>query len=234
MFPVHLSASSPRKRGPRREDVEHFINECRTPFEPWNSNSSPPLYRSLGPNVQYFPGALTGRWKGSSITPSINDYAHWKDADAVPESMDVFCRQPLYLTLQEHFCYDAAVRQDEDAPCLPLAGTWVEREDGITVDSWGPREFERHRGAPQREIFDVFVTGKTDDPYASAWGDFRIVGRVRLSDGLVVLSRESVAGLGTTVFRGYMTSPQNFCGRYRAVGGALHADWEAAFSLCKM
>ncbi|KAF7297340.1 hypothetical protein MIND_00967400 [Mycena indigotica] len=232
MFPVHLSAASPPK-GPRREDVEHFIKECRTPFEPWNSKpmmntSNDALSRSL--NQPYFPGSLSGRWKGSSIIPNINDYMHWKEESEAPEAMETFCRQPLYLTLQEHFCYEP-VQQEH---CLPE--TWVEWEDEIQVESWS-RTYKTHRGErpPQKEIFDVLVTGQTDDPYATAWGHFKFVGRIRMSDGLVVLRRESVAGLGTTILRGYMSSRQNFCGRYRAIDNGNSAlEWEAAFSLCKM
>ncbi|KAJ7054708.1 hypothetical protein C8F01DRAFT_483054 [Mycena amicta] len=242
MFPVHISRTHPPPKGPRREDVEHFINECRTPFEPWDvePNSRSPaavrnaaedaLSRSL--NQHHFPGLLTGRWKGSSIVPGINDYRHWMDQPEAPETMETFCRQPLYLTLQEHFCYDATLLDDPVA----LPETWVEHDDGVRVDGWS-RFYETHRGddPPEREIFDILVTGQTDDPYASAWGHFKIIGRVRLSDGLIVLRRESVAGLGTTVLRGYMSARQNFCGRYRAEDdGCSTAEWEAAFSLCKM
>lgn len=80
MFPVHLSSATeaPSKIGPRREDVEHFINECRTRFEPWDfalkypgSSIADPLTRCLSP--PYFPGFLTGSWQGSSIVCSPND-----------------------------------------------------------------------------------------------------------------------------------------------------------------
>jgi|HubBroStandDraft_6_1064221.scaffolds.fasta_scaffold7481000_1 hypothetical protein len=35
---------------------------------------------------------------------------------------------------------------------------------------------------------------QTEDRHAAAWGAYTVLGRVRLSDGLIVLSRESVRG----------------------------------------
>jgi hypothetical protein len=60
------------------------------------------------------------------------------------------------------------------------------------------------------DVMDVIITGKvsltfllaytygvtfmqqTDDRHAAAWGNFHFLGRVRLSDGLMVVSREAV------------------------------------------
>ncbi|KAJ7161047.1 hypothetical protein C8R46DRAFT_1106343 [Mycena filopes] len=191
MFPVHLSsvAQSALRIGPRREDVEHFIKECRTRFEPWDF--------------------------------------------AAPETMNTFCRQPMYVTLQEYVRRRAEPENEkqsrEAGGWLPTS--WVEKDGGIEVLD------ERTTSVAHLEenVEDVLVMGQTDDPYASAWGAFKIFGRVRLSDGLIVLRRESVSGMGTTLLRGYMSSHQHFAGRYRAIhkGNAV-AEWEAAFSLCKM
>ncbi|KAJ7699322.1 hypothetical protein B0H17DRAFT_306967 [Mycena rosella] len=254
MFPVHLSAAARSGAGPRPEDVEHFINECRTRFESCDQgqaaleqhlSSDDSLTRWL--NHPYSPGSLTGRWKGSAIVPFINEYRHWLDDPEAPETMDTFCRHPLYLTLEEHYYYAPtptlspggyAKEMTIDA-WLPAA--WAERDGGIEVcdDSGSTRFYEtgvRNTVDTPRpdNIVDVIVTGQTDDPYATAWGAFKIFGRVRVSDGLIVLRRESVAGLGTTLLRGYMSSSQNFAGRYRAIDrGCGAAEWEAAFSLCR-
>ncbi|KAJ7456989.1 hypothetical protein FB451DRAFT_1275531 [Mycena latifolia] len=250
MFPAHLTSPVPSRAGPRREDVEHFIKECRTQFEPWDfaaEHASPDDSLTRGINQPYSPGSLTGRWKGSAIVPFINEYRHWLDDPEAPETMDTFCRHPLYITLQEHFCYATALSPHGPSPAKEMdawvPSSWAERDGGIEVfdeSSSSPQFYEtraRNMGASQLDnIVDVIVTGQTDDPYATAWGAFKIFGRVRLSDGLVVLRRESVVGLGTTLLRGYMTSSYNFAGRYRAMnagcGGA--AEWEAAFSLCRM
>ncbi|KAK7055507.1 hypothetical protein R3P38DRAFT_1358485 [Favolaschia claudopus] len=244
MFPVHLSsrAQTAPRTGPRREDVEHFINDCRTRFEPWDLVTKNP--RS---DESYLLGSLTGRWQGSSIVPCLNSYRHWLNDAEAPETMDTFCRQPLYITLQEYVSYaeapvvsDHKVGRGKQVDACQLPSTWVEKEDGIEIqDEYSKRRrFYRKAGGKssrQETVDDIIIAGQTDDPYASAWGAFKLVGRVRLTDGLIVLKRESVAGLGTTVFRGYMSSPQNFVGRYRALPkGYEVAEWEAAFSLCKV
>ncbi|KAJ6578801.1 hypothetical protein DFH09DRAFT_347935 [Mycena vulgaris] len=248
MLPEHLSsaASVPSRPGPRREDVEHFINNCRTRFEPWDfaNTQTSPNFLTRGIDRPYFPGLLTGRWKGSAIVPFIDEYRHWLEDPEAPATMDTFCRHPLYITLREHFSYATTLPdipgrgsvKDMDAW---LPSSWTEREGGIEVfdDSNNAQLYETggaHAHRPE-SIVDVIVTGQTDDPYASAWGAFNILGRVRLSDGLIVLRRDSVAGLGTTLLRGYLSSSQNFAGRYRAMStGWEAAEWEAAFSLCKM
>ncbi|KAJ7146190.1 hypothetical protein C8R44DRAFT_756817, partial [Mycena epipterygia] len=248
MFPVHLSSAEPAlsRAGPRRQDVEYFINECRTRFEAWDfvMERTPPVERgAIG--QAYFPGSLTGRWQGSSIVPCVNEYHHWLHDLEAPKTMETFCRQPLYITLREHFSYVNASgpekfgrAKDIDDAWLP--SSWAERDGGIEV-SFGESNnctkiYETGTGNLIAEnVADVIVTGQTDDPYATAWGGFKVFGRVRLSDGLVVLKRESVAGLGTTLLRGYMSSSHNFAGRYRAIDKEGEAaEWEAAFSLCRM
>ncbi|KAJ7092488.1 hypothetical protein B0H15DRAFT_175999 [Mycena belliarum] len=251
VFPEHLSSAAPPLAGPRAEDVEHFIRECRTRFEPWDfaaEHAIPDCPRAI--RQVYVPGALTGRWQGSAIVPYINEYQHWLDDPEAPETMDTFCRHPLYITLQEHFCYqptkspDSTAHHDgsDSAKQMDawLAASWTERDGGVEVSDCSntTRFYEtglRPRINPSLPV-DVIVTGKTDDPYANAWGAFKVFGRVRLSDGFIVLRRESVAGLGTTLLRGYLSSSQNFAGRYRAIdtGFGVAADWEAAFSLCRM
>lgn len=80
MFPIHLSSAepAPSRAGPRRKDVEYFINECRTRFEPWDfaMERTPPVERrAIG--QAYFPGSLTGRWQGSSIVCRSSNPARW-------------------------------------------------------------------------------------------------------------------------------------------------------------
>ncbi|KAJ7630088.1 hypothetical protein DFH06DRAFT_1056744, partial [Mycena polygramma] len=221
MFPVHLSsaAPAPRKPGPRREDVDHFINECQTRFEPWDFVGDYPsaddsLTRCLrGP---YFPGSLSGRWQGSSIVPCLNQYKHWLNEPEAPETMDVFCRQPLYITLQEYVCYaEKPTLNGLEIGCpkgidARFPSSWVEKEGGLEVsdESNCTRFYEKanKNSAYLKTAVDVIVVGQTEDQYAAAWGAFKITGRVRLTDGMIVLRRESVAGLGTTLLRGYMTS----------------------------
>ncbi|KAF8192795.1 hypothetical protein K438DRAFT_1590126 [Mycena galopus ATCC 62051] len=123
VFPVHLASSAPAQTppsgtgtGPRREDVEHWVKECRTRFEPWDLNFATAyglnvndtLTRYLGQS--YVPGSLTGRWQGSSIVPCLNSYRHWLNELEAPETMDTLCRQPLYITLQEYvYCAEKPI-----------------------------------------------------------------------------------------------------------------------------
>ncbi|KAJ6625940.1 hypothetical protein B0H10DRAFT_2211476 [Mycena sp. CBHHK59/15] len=203
-FPEHL------RTGPRREDVEHFINECRTRF----AGLMDDVFAEYGDDVPcgtirpYVPGSLTGRWQGSFIVPCLNEYRHWLTERDAPENMEIFCRQPLYITLQEHFCYRAREKVPHDCPedgmkhaWLPQSVEWVERDGGVEVFD-GTQSFKTFYETPATgevparrpgEIVDVFVTGQTDDPHAKAWGSFDVRGRVRLSDGLVVLRRESAS-----------------------------------------
>ncbi|EIW76649.1 hypothetical protein CONPUDRAFT_84613 [Coniophora puteana RWD-64-598 SS2] len=84
---------------------------------------------------------------------------------------------------------------------------------------------------------DVLVTGFTEKRFGDAWGDFKYIGRIRHSDGLIVLLRmRSDPSMGTmdrALFRGYIINSRNFVGRWRFVDGDQPAQWEAAFSLCK-
>ncbi|KAI5122553.1 hypothetical protein M0805_005280 [Coniferiporia weirii] len=68
-------------------------------------------------------------------------------------------------------------------------------------------------------INDIVVTGETDPRHGDAWGHYRIVGRVRPSDGLVVFLRKprnpEEGELGTWVFRGYVISSGTLVGRWR-------------------
>ncbi|KAJ7270649.1 hypothetical protein B0H12DRAFT_1307001 [Mycena haematopus] len=250
MFPAHLRSTVhtvPSRPGPRPEDVEHFINECQTRFEPWDFATDYGLNDSLTRylNQSYFPGSLTGSWQGSSIVPCLNSYRHWLNELEAPETMDTLCRQPLYITLQEYVCYaEKPVLSSLEFGCVKqadpwLPSSWEKSDEGIEVKDGSnncKRFYSKVEGNLDRakNIVDVIIAGQTDDPYASAWGAFKIIGRVRLTDGLIVLRRESVAGLGTTILRGFMTSSQNFVGRYRAIhDGYEAAEWEAAFSLCK-
>ncbi|KLO16537.1 hypothetical protein SCHPADRAFT_887747 [Schizopora paradoxa] len=88
-------------------------------------------------------------------------------------------------------------------------------------------------------ITDIVITGETDFDHGRAWGFFRLIGRVRDRDGLVVLlrtpERPNTRGAGTFIFRGYVHSNQNFVGRWRAASESPEAfsALEGSFSLCK-
>jgi len=81
-----------------------------------------------------------------------------------------------------------------------------------------------------QEIVDVILSGRTEPHLQPAW---EFSGRVRISDGLVVLAREPPHGIISrrSVFVGYLLSSQNFVGKSKyCIPGA---QWESVWSLCK-
>jgi len=92
----------------------------------------------------------------------------------------------------------------------------------------------------------------------AAWGAYIFFGRIRLSDGLVTLTRKPVSralsdgigerltrhdytkkyagdeGHGTWIFEGYMHSRRSLVGRWRSFGGSEHESIGGIFSLTKV
>ncbi|CAK5271505.1 unnamed protein product [Mycena citricolor] len=247
-LPPHLRklapAPAPATHAAGRADAEHFISQCRA--RRCDARARVPAPGDRGYRV----GSLAGQWQGSSLIPCIDEYKRWvSDAgENAPGTMTTFSRVPLYVTLREHFS-TAVVDRGEGA--AGLFSSWKETEHGIvTSDASGKQFFyktyhdAKEQPSSSSSITDVVVTGQTDDPYASAWGSFKFLGRIRLADGLVTLQRESLDGHGTTLFKGYLVSGDHFAGRYREFDGAAAAagvteesrvaEWEAAFSLSRV
>ncbi|KAF5379763.1 hypothetical protein D9615_005748 [Tricholomella constricta] len=67
-------------------------------------------------------------------------------------------------------------------------------------------------------VCDILITGETSQQHGDAWGHYKIIGRVRPWDGLIVLLRSprdpEQAHLGEWVFKGYLHD-QNLVGRWR-------------------
>ncbi|RPD55503.1 hypothetical protein L226DRAFT_574533 [Lentinus tigrinus ALCF2SS1-7] len=74
-------------------------------------------------------------------------------------------------------------------------------------------------------VVDVIVTGETPRTPALAWRDFRIYGRVRPWDGLVVLVRAPAdpRERDTYVFRGYVVGGEAIVGAWRHVTDSVHS-----------
>ncbi|KAI0653723.1 hypothetical protein C8Q70DRAFT_590738 [Cubamyces menziesii] len=81
-------------------------------------------------------------------------------------------------------------------------------------------------------ICDIIITGHTPRQHALSWGDYRIYGRVRAWDGLVVLLRLPAPSpdfvspfpsrLQPYVFRGYIVAGKNFVGSWRHLTESIH------------
>ncbi|KAG1842392.1 hypothetical protein DFJ58DRAFT_56735 [Suillus subalutaceus] len=231
----------------------------------WTRCIRDPLYRSPSSLPgQYIPGTISGRWQGSFIAPYYNIYKDMLSSSSAPLPFPTFGRFPLYVTFRELYCYSPSIplplRGNEGAfenAFLPIGCRWHETEAGIEFTGENA-SFKSYYSPPRQEhveigfvggttgnskpsvhgAFDVIITGVTEDRYAAAWGGYRYIGRIRPSDGLIVLLREpldpQMVELGRALFRGYIISSRNFVGRWRCMsGGVRPPEWESIFSLCK-
>ncbi|KAF5375347.1 hypothetical protein D9615_007938 [Tricholomella constricta] len=196
------------------------------------ASSRPTFGPTLAESMPYKLGTLTGNWQGSYIAshcleftallsdasllqhPFLEDYKSWLGTLTAPPVFPTTGRFPLYMSLQEHFTRDpdAMIPRAEGTTnaWLPAGFNWVQRENGIEVfDEKGSfRTFYntvRGRTNPVelRDAVDVIITGQTDEKRAAAWGAYRMYGRIRLADGLIVLAWEAVNGTGAALIRGY-------------------------------
>ncbi|KAF8841882.1 hypothetical protein BDN67DRAFT_966604 [Paxillus ammoniavirescens] len=216
------------------------------------SQPSPPGY--------YIPGTISGHWQGSFIAPCPEVYRSMLFSQESPSPFPTFSRFPLYVKFRELYCYSPSLplpdNEEENSflnGFLPIGCHWHESESGVEFigknasfkayytpprSSHHFRDFGNTNNASSIGAFDVIVTGVTEEPYATAWIGYKYIGRIRPSDGLVVLLREPLDSqrveLGRALFRGYIVSSRNFVGRWRHVSsGEQPAEWESVFTLCK-
>ncbi|KAF8816957.1 hypothetical protein BYT27DRAFT_7247846 [Phlegmacium glaucopus] len=250
------------REGPCVEDIQHFSNNCRTQFASFpavdvgisTSNLAASSEGSVLCQTSYKLGTLSGPWHGSNILPSLEEYAKWRLDSKLPEASSVQARKPLYFVFEEHYCYDPKAIVPQDDPANGMKNAWLP-EDLQLTETQGGIDFSDSNGTfhthyetfrhgqsfiHQRQLVDIIITGKTDDQYSAAWGaSSKILGRVRLTDGLIILGKTSHQwGLETEtdqqMLRGYVTSSQNFVGRMKgSTQGTESSSWEGVFSLNK-
>lgn len=240
--------------GPSPKSRSHDPDWSRCALGPYRM----PVYTAVG---FYAPGTLSGHWQGSSITPFPNVYKSILSSSDAPSTYPAFGRFPLYVRFQEYYCYAPAspvpVTDDKNAffnAFLPEGSRWYETEEGIEIIGQSgsfkacytqpPLKDDSEQAGTVTEdldysgVRDVIVVGKTEEPYATAWNGYKYIGRIRPSDGLVVLLREPMTQmeqLGRALFRGYILSSCNFVGRWRSISGGAHpAEWESIFSMSKV
>ncbi|PFH48854.1 hypothetical protein AMATHDRAFT_5434 [Amanita thiersii Skay4041] len=244
-IPPHLETAPCRTRteaallgqkGPTVEDVIDFVDNCNTRFLYLDNQDklrhNVPSF-ALSQDRSYTLGLLTGRWQGSFILPFIDDYQSWLKASSIPSNFKTTGRQPLFVTLHEHYTCDRApiLPYDHEGmnTWLTSGYQWSEKEDGIEVfDNQGKylASYKTYHpeGWEERKVADIIVTGKTDDQHAAAWGGYSIIGRIR----------DQMDGCGTTVMQGYVDVSQNFVGRLKGAScGIAPAGWEGVFVLCR-
>ncbi|KAF9555741.1 hypothetical protein CPC08DRAFT_765718 [Agrocybe pediades] len=247
--------------GPCVNDIKHFQEQCRTRFADFpgfdvgiQSPSKTVLSAStLCQPAAYKPGTLSGEWQGSVLIPCIASFDSWSRGMGFPGEDLIDTRFPLYIKLEEHVCYDVQAVVPIGDKEHGAKGAWLpddliasETDEGMEFsDSQGTfhTTYETlRRGATLshdqlEKVVDVIITGKTDEQYVAAWGGYtKILGRVRMQDGLMVLmqtdSRDMVVQ-GTSVLRGYVTSSQNLVGRLAVYGTGAErgVSFEGVFSL---
>ncbi|KAI0056832.1 hypothetical protein BV25DRAFT_1920659 [Artomyces pyxidatus] len=214
----------------------------------------------------YTPGVLTGAWQGTRLIPSVEEYTALRTGGWDPSSVRSIARWPFFCTLQEHNRYSSPVScptghewdDDSNAPVLRRSNGTSRADDlqngnspnkvlskTFTGDLYddAPGNVQSGRFTPDDSsgIVDVTLSGTTDQRHAAAWGAYNFLGRVRLSDGLVVFVREDpqvdmMNNVGRILFVGYLLSEQNLVGRWRRYepnGSDPSLPYEGIWSLCK-
>ncbi|CAA7262022.1 unnamed protein product [Cyclocybe aegerita] len=245
------------------EDYEHFYRNCRTKFADFPALDVGVQSTAMGKEegtifqpVPYQLGSLSGRWQGSQLMPFVQEYKSWTESPSLPKEFDAECRSPLYLSIEEHYCYDIKAAVPRDDLANGMKNAWLPRNLQATATRDGRVEFSDVEGTfhttyktyrrgntptsgrgPQRQVVDVIITGKTDDQYARWGGGTVILGRVRMQDGLMVLVKSLPdnpdEGATRTLLRGYVTSSQNLVGRVKGSWTSSESYYEGVFSLGK-
>lgn len=236
------------------DDIEDFHNHCHTTFADFPAIDNGVQPNSLNLSLHdvlcqpsYQLGTLSGLWQGSTIVPFYTYYNDWKSQLKAPSNFRATGRRPLYLTLKEHYTSDInnVVPQDDAAngmqnAWLPKNCRATETPTGLYLSDTGGT-FNTHydtfqSGQGQRkQVVDVIITGKLDDRHPTAWAPMNILGRVRLRDGLIVLSVDFDPAFGEShLLRGYATSSRNLVGRFRCPSSGFEpAAWDGIFSLSR-
>ncbi|OJA13947.1 hypothetical protein AZE42_01342 [Rhizopogon vesiculosus] len=184
-------------------------------------------------------GLLSGTWEGIS------------------QDITIIVLQPIQCRLEEHLCF---------SPCVPLPSVSQDSDFGQSAfqhlymngceGAAKANEFSYATGAPKhryelfrpsdtsendrdpRQALDVVITGETPRMLDAAWGAYIFFGRIRLSDGLVTLTRKPKysgdEGRGTWIFEGYIHGRRSFVGRWRSFGASKDESLRGIFSLTKV
>ncbi|KAL4077748.1 hypothetical protein J3A83DRAFT_4087354 [Scleroderma citrinum] len=206
----------------------------------------------------YLPGLLTGDWEGSYMVAPPTLCSPAAHPFGIDRDQEFLCRRPIQFRLEEYLSF---------TPWLPLPIEAHEGFDGYvprnfrsdklnfpslqttTVDiSHGDTEKAHYyepfhlsgvseSGRNTQHALDVVITGETPHRFQAAWGAFTFSGRVRLSDGLISLTREPQNGEddgdGTWVFQGYLRSRRTFIGRWSTLSPADQPGVGGIFSVSK-
>ncbi|KIJ60890.1 hypothetical protein HYDPIDRAFT_28829 [Hydnomerulius pinastri MD-312] len=234
------------QRRPSRSDVhdEDFYRIARhldVPAETWEHQA-------------YIPGLLTGVWEGSYMVAPSSTCPSPTGSPGAEVDQDFLCRQPIQFRLEENLSF---------TPWLPLpiepqdafdghvlrnlcaseeeSMKGIQFSDGNTAKTYHYEPFRlsgaSESGRDPRHALDVVITGETPRRFEAAWGTYSFIGRIRLSDGLISLTRKPKSagddGCGTWVFEGYLRSRRTFVGKWGTLGAPGHEGIGGIFSMSK-
>lgn len=208
--------------------------------------SEPAMSRHL---QRYTPGVLTGKWRGTLLAQYDRDFTPFITGEAGPAAMPNSSRHPFFCNLEEHVRYsEPRSRQSGDAqddssnfPLLPQT-KWSRKENGYEYRAstkafyrtFNPECHGETMG--DQEVVDVILSGRAESHLQPAWGNCEFWGRVRISDGLVVLVQYLLdfdgRRYGGRVCAGYVLSSQNFVGKWKYCSPGT--QWEGIWSLNKV
>ncbi|TBU21907.1 hypothetical protein BD311DRAFT_869690 [Dichomitus squalens] len=166
--------------------------------------------------------AEVGEQRESSVPPSEGSVGDVSDSDYESEAEDHVdrVRRDVQSALGDHVDLEELIDDvSRQGDCSDDSASFCD-----TASDGGTEIINTCSG-----VLDIIVTGETLPHHALAWGDFRIYGRVRSWDGLVVLVRAPIwdgPGLpphDTFIFRGYVVAGRNLVGSWRHVTGNIHS-----------
>lgn len=202
-------------------------------------------------------GLLSGTWEGTYMT-SPTSFCQCPSQKSDPTvSPDFVSRHPIQCRLEEHLCFTPCV----PLPSVPRNGDFGESAfkhlymndcERVTTanefsDAAGSSKHRYELFRPTdtsenyrdpRHALDVVITGETPRRLEATWGAFIFFGRIRLSDGLVTLTRKPKysgdEGRGTWIFEGYIHNRRSFVGCWSSFGVSERESLRGIFSLTKV
>ncbi|KIJ25553.1 hypothetical protein M422DRAFT_785529 [Sphaerobolus stellatus SS14] len=188
---------------------------------------------------------LSGIWEGRIEHPNYSQYMALRDSQRPsPSAYESLFMTSLPLLFHLTIFYSSSA---EESLRLNLEGdgilnAWFPPDYEVEINYmrsgelriWDRAENKMARYSPfvpelglaeDEKIDDVIIIGN------STANDTRYIGRVRLSDGLIVLLRDPIQ-TGRELLRGYIHHSDVFVGRWRTAASPADADnWEGPFVL---
>ncbi|VDB88321.1 unnamed protein product [Peniophora sp. CBMAI 1063] len=199
-------------------------------------------------------GALAGSWDGTLLLPSLHPVQSDSDPPRGLGPVEYLSRQPIALELHEHYSYsplspNVCCKQAFEAEyvgppvlcecALNLHGQCLENDARLSSrDTSCPASVytcDCIHELNESAVTDISVTGVTPPDFGAAWGAYRFKGRVRISDGLIVLRRDPIGSSAASPawLFGYVLGSRQLVGRWHVGSPGTETPWEGVFGLWK-